>query len=68
MAAKLPLNRLTTERDVREKTSSWNVSQQVERSNFAFFDTFTNIFAPRALCVCIPSGANGRAACIMRGI
>lgn len=38
-----------------------------ERSNFAF-DTFTNIFAPRALCVCIPSSANGRAACIMRGI
>lgn len=68
MAAKLPLNKLTTERDVREETSSRNVSQQVERSNFAFLDTFTNIFALRALCVCISSAVNGRAACIMRGI
>ena len=32
VAAKLPLNRLTTERDIREKTSSRNVSQLVERS------------------------------------
>jgi len=64
VAAKLPLNRLTVERDVHEKTSSrGNVSQQVEQFEFCVLRYFYEYTRPAGFMCMYPKW---RAACIMR--
>jgi len=54
VAAKLPLNRLTAERDVREKTSSRNVSQQVEQFEFYVLRYFYEYTRPAGFMCMYP--------------